>query len=172
MPQATALRQRIGKAVASELGVAALLAAVAALVLIDTATMSTGFGQRGPLGPKAVPMVVGALLLATAVLLAIDVLRGGRGRSESGEDVDLSKSSDWRTVGLLAAVFALSAILIRPLGFPIAGALLFWGTARTLGSRRPVLDPVISLVLSFGGYLAFTRLLGIGLPAGVLNGVI
>lgn len=156
---------------ASELGVAVLLAGVGLLVVIDTMGMDAGIAQRGPIGPKAVPMVVGALLLGSAVLLAADVLRGGRGQAESGEDVDLSTSTDWRTLALLAAIFALTAILIRPLGFPIAGALLFWGTARTLGSRRRVLDPVIAIVLSFGAYLAFTRLLGIGLPAGVLNGV-
>lgn len=63
-------------------------------------------------------MVVGAGLLVVAVLLAVDVLRGGRGESEGGEDVDLSEPSDWRTVLLLAGVFLAFAVLIGPVGFP------------------------------------------------------
>lgn len=167
-----ALRQSLRKVGGSELGVAALLGGIAILVLFDTAQMSTSLATRGPIGPKVVPAAVGVLLLVTAVLLAVDVARGGRGTAEAGEDVDPDSSADWRTVGLLSAVFAVSAFLIRPLGFPLAGALLFFGTARILGSRNRWLDPVISLVLSFGAYLVFTRVLGIGLPAGVLDPVL
>ncbi|HTE70048.1 MAG TPA: tripartite tricarboxylate transporter TctB family protein, partial [Actinomycetes bacterium] len=79
----------------SELGVCVLLAALGALVLYDASRISTEFTQRGPVGPAAVPVIVGAALLVIAVLLARDVLRGGHGESEMGEDIDLSHPSDW-----------------------------------------------------------------------------
>ncbi|MEU0458872.1 hypothetical protein ABZ322_39260, partial [Streptomyces sp. NPDC006129] len=60
----------------SELGVCALLLALGVLVLTDALTMDVDIAQRGPVGPKTVPVVVGAGLLVIAALLAVDVLRG------------------------------------------------------------------------------------------------
>jgi putative tricarboxylic transport membrane protein len=98
----------------SELGVCVLLLALGVLVLTDALTMDVDIAQRGPVGPKTVPIMVGAGLLLIAALLAVDVLRGGRGQAETGEDVDLSEPADWRTVLLLAGVFLGAAVLIEP----------------------------------------------------------
>ncbi|PAZ10531.1 hypothetical protein CLM62_40505 [Streptomyces sp. SA15] len=156
----------------SELGVCVLLLALGVLVLTDALTMDVDITQRGPVGPKTVPIVVGIGLLVIAALLAVDVLRGGRGQAETGEDVDLSEPADWRTVLLLAGVFLGTAVLIEPLGFPIAGALLFWGAAFALGSRRVDRDPLIAAVLSLVTYVVFNNLLGVPLPGGPLMGVL
>lgn len=156
----------------SELGVSALLLLIGVLVLTDALTMTVDIAQRGPVGPKTVPVVVGAGLLVVAVLLAIDVLRGGRGESEGGEDIDLSEPSDWRTVLLLAGVFLAFAVLIGPVGFPVAGALLFWGAAYALGSRHLHRDPLIAAGLSLLTYVVFNNLLGVPLPGGPLMGVL
>ncbi|MGC0334007.1 putative tricarboxylic transport membrane protein [Streptomyces sp. SAI-170] len=156
----------------SELGVCAMLLALGVLVLTDALTMDVDIAQRGPVGPKTVPVVVGAGLLVIAALLALDVLRGGRGQAEGGEDIDLSEPADWRTVLLLAGVFLGAAVLIEPLGFPAAGALLFWGAAYALGSRRTDRDPLIAAVLSLVTYAVFDKLLGVPLPGGPLMGVL
>ncbi|WP_405895892.1 tripartite tricarboxylate transporter TctB family protein [Streptomyces sp. NBC_00104] len=156
----------------SELGVCILLLALGVLVLTDALTMDVDIAQRGPVGPKTVPIVVGAGLLLIAALLAVDVLRGGRGEAEAGEDIDLSEPADWRTVLLLAGVFLGAAVLIEPLGFPIAGALLFWGAAYALGSRRLDRDPLIAAVISLVTYAVFNNLLGVPLPGGPLMGVL
>ncbi|WP_374206571.1 tripartite tricarboxylate transporter TctB family protein, partial [Streptomyces sp. CYG21] len=156
----------------SELGVCVLLLAIGTLVLTDALTMSVDIAQRGPIGPRTVPFVVGSALLLVAVLLAVDVLRGGRGEAEGGEDVDLDEPADWRTVLLLSGVFLATAVLIGPLGFPIAGALLFWGSAYALGSRHYDRDPLIAAVLSLATYFLFDNLLGVPLPGGPLMGVI
>ncbi|MEV8316802.1 tripartite tricarboxylate transporter TctB family protein [Streptomyces sp. NPDC059900] len=156
----------------SELGVCVMLLALGVLVLTDALTMDVEIAQRGPIGPKTVPIVVGAGLLVVAVILAIDVLRGGRGEAEGGEDIDLSEPADWRTVLLLAGVFLGAAVLIEPLGFPVAGALLFWGAAYALGSRHPDRDPLIAAVLSLLTYVVFNNLLGVPLPGGPLMGVL
>ncbi|THA27147.1 tripartite tricarboxylate transporter TctB family protein [Streptomyces sp. RKND-216] len=156
----------------SELGVCALLLAVGVLVLTDALTMEGSFVQRGPVGPRTVPIVVGCALLVVAVVLAVDVLRGGRGEAESGEDVDLDAPADWRTVALLAGVFLACALLFVPLGFPAAGALLFWGSAYALGSRNTTRDPLIAAVLSVVTFLVFDTLLGVPLPGGPLMEVL
>lgn len=156
----------------SELGVSAMLLAVGVLVLTDALTMEGNFIQRGPVGPKTVPVVVGCGLLLVAVLLAVDVLRGGRGEAEGGEDVDLSEPGDWRTVALLAGIFLANAALIGPLGFPASGALLFWGSAYALGSRNLTRDPLIAAVLSVTTFVVFDNLLGVPLPGGPLMEVL
>ncbi|MFI6557060.1 tripartite tricarboxylate transporter TctB family protein [Streptomyces griseus] len=156
----------------SELGVCVLLFALGALVLTDALTMNVDIAQRGPIGPRTVPFVVGAGLLLVGALLAVDVLRGGRGEAEGGEDVDLDEPADWRTVLLLAGVFLATAVLIGPLGFPIAGALLFWGSAYALGSRHHDRDPLIAAGLSLFTYFVFDNLLGVPLPGGPLMGVL
>ncbi len=156
----------------SELGVCALLAALGVFVLVDAALIETDFTQRGPIGPKTAPVVIGIALLVVSAILAVEVLRGGRGQSEHGEDIDLSASSDWRTVLLLTAAFLANAALVDVVGFPLSGMILFWGSAYALGSRNTVRDPLVAAVLSIVTFLAFNNLLGVPLPGGPLMGVL
>lgn len=156
----------------AELGMSVFLALLGVLVLTDALSLPTDFTQRGPLGPKAVPVVVGSLLLLVAVLLARDVLRGGRGEAEGGEDIDLSGATDWRTVLLLSGAFLANAALIDLIGFPASSALMFWGAAYALGSRNLVRDPLIAAVLSTVTWVLFNELLGVPLPGGPLMEVL
>jgi putative tricarboxylic transport membrane protein len=156
----------------SELGVALGLAVVGIIVAIDALTLPEGLTARGPVGPETVPLFVAGLLLVVSALLARDVLRGGRGEPEGGEDVDLSHASDWRTIGLLAAAFAANAVLIERVGWPVSGAILFWGAAFALGSRHYIRNAVIALTLSIGTWYLFVLGLGVHLPVGILDGIL
>jgi putative tricarboxylic transport membrane protein len=155
----------------SELGVCALLAVAGVLVLVDSLLGTEAGSDSDPLGPHAVPFVLGALLLVLAVLLALDVLRGGHGEAEAGEDIDLAVPADKRTPALLAGVLIAAALLIPIVGWPLAGMALFWGAAYTLGSRRPVADPLIAAGISLVTWIVFDPLLGVDLPGGPLMGV-
>lgn len=156
----------------SELGMALLLGVVGAVVLWNALSIQPTSSQVDPVGPRGVPFIVAGLLLLCAVWLAVDVLRGGHGESEAGEDIDLSHPSDWRVVLPLGAVFLANILLIDRLGWVISGTLLFWGSAWALGSRHYVRDPLIALGLSLGTFYGFYSGLGILLPPGVLAGVL
>jgi putative tricarboxylic transport membrane protein len=156
----------------SELGVAVLLLVLGGVVLWDASRINSGVAQLGAVGPAAVPILVGVLLLVCAVALAVDVLRGGHGEAEGGEDVDLSAPSDWRTLLLLVAAFLANVVLMNPVGWWFSGAVLFWGSAYALGSRHYVRDAVLAFALSFLTYYVFAVGLGIFLPAGVLQGIL
>ena len=156
----------------SEFGVALFLGAIGLLVIVSALLLPESKIARGPVGPGAVPIVVGTLLVVVAGFLALDVYRGGRGEPEGGEDVELSGRSDWRTVLMLAAAFVSNALLIESLGWPFSGAILFWGSAFALGSRRYIRDAVIALVLSFGSWYLFAFGLGVVLPVGILKGIL
>ena len=156
----------------SELGVALGLAVVAVVVIVDTLGLEERVGVRGPIGPRTVPFVVAGLLLVVAVLIARDVLRGGRGEPEGGEDVDLTGGSDWVTIGLLAAAFLANALLIERVGWPVSGAVLFWGAAFALGSRHHVRNVVIAFALSVGSWYLFVLGLGVSVPVGILDGIL
>lgn len=156
----------------AELSVALLLAVVGVVLGVDAAGLPTVTAPADPIGSRPVPFMVSGLLLACAALLVADVLRGGRGEVEGGEDIDLSHPSDWRTVGLLLAAFVANIVLIDRAGWVISGSVLFWGSCFALGSRHYLRDAVISVVLSMITFYGFYSGLGIKLPAGILEGVL
>ncbi|MFC6355224.1 tripartite tricarboxylate transporter TctB family protein [Luethyella okanaganae] len=156
----------------SELGLAALLGALAIVVAIDTANIRHTAVNAGVMGPQVVPTIIAVGLGACAVALAIDVLRGGHGAAEDGEDVDLEAGAHWPTLLCLAGLILLTALLIEPLGFVIATSLLFYGSALLLGSRRYIIALLIGIVLAVLTFYGFVLGLGIGLPAGLLTGIL
>ena len=166
----TALRERLrGR---SELGVSALLLVVGLLVVIDTLAESGGGSDSDPIGPRTVALVLGGALLLLSVLLTVDILRGGHGEAEAGEDIDLGTPMDLRTVGMLAGILIATAALIPLLGWPIAGTVLFAGATYALGSRTVPRDLAIAAAVSLVTWFVFDGLLGVDLPGGPLMGVL
>jgi putative tricarboxylic transport membrane protein len=156
----------------AELGVSLLLGVIGAVVLFDAARLDVPYSQSDPVGPRTVPFIVGGLLLVCAVALAVNVLRGGHGEAEEGEDIDLTAPTEWRVVVPLVLAFLANVLLIDVLGWVISGALLFWGSAWALGSRHPARDAAISVALSLATFYGFYSGLGILLPAGLLDGIL
>jgi putative tricarboxylic transport membrane protein len=157
----------------AQYGVCAFLALVGGLVILDATTrVGQAINTADPVGPKAVPILLGALLLVIAVIYAVDVFRGGAGEPEAGEDVDLTLPIDWRTVLLLVGAFLVNAVLIERLGWVISGTILFWGSAYALGNRHYVRNLLIAVALSLITFYTFAIGLGVDLPAGVLQGIL
>ncbi len=152
--------------------VCAVMVIVGAFLVYDGVSMPGGYAEVDPVGPRLFPIAIGVGLLAMAVVLAVAIPRGLRGEADAGEDIDPDMPSDWRTVGLLVGLFVLLIVLVEPLGWAIAGALFFAGSATVLGSRHYVRNIAIGVVLAVGSFYAFYSGLGIPLPAGILDGIL
>jgi putative tricarboxylic transport membrane protein len=148
------------------------LALAGVVVLVDALQLSNNRTGTDPLGPKPVPVLVGSLLIILAGCLAVATARGHLGEQEAGEDIDLHTKPDMKTVLLLVAVFTANIFLIDFLGWVISGGLLFYGCAIVLGSRHFIRDLGIAAVLSLGTFYGFAIGLGVGLPAGILQGIL
>jgi len=156
----------------AQYGMCAALAGLGIVLLVNSAQLAPVASSNDSLGPRVIPTVVGILLLVVSVLYALDIRRGGVGAADEGEDVDLGATADWKTVGLLVVIFALSAALMEPLGWVIAGTLLFAGCAYALGNRHIVRGVLVGLAISLGTFYAFAIGLGVNLPAGILQGIL
>lgn len=155
----------------AQYGLAGFLVLAGAYVVYDAATLDDAFADQ-PVQPYTLPFIVGGGLLLLGVLLAVATARGNRPEAEEGEDIDLTQGTDVRTVGLLALVLVANIALIDWLGWAITGAMVFAGAAAVLGSRNHVRDVAVGVALSVGSWYAFYVLLGVPIPAGILDGVL
>jgi len=166
--------------------VPALMLVIGLALVVGTVTMRVPDTATSP-GPQVFPAIVAALVLIVAVLLAIDVLRRPEAATVEiaqpaapgdvddldldGEPVERRPTSNHRALlGALGTVVVFIAAL-TPLGWLLAGAVLFWGIARALGSQRPVFDVFLALAISSIVQLAFSAGLGLNLPPGILEGI-
>lgn len=123
------------------------------------------------IGPRVIPYVVGSGLILVGIWFAVDVLRGRgpqTGGGEDSEDADPTLPTEWSTIGFIAIALVAYLFLIERAGFIIASAVLFFGAAFGMGSRRILRDVVIAVVMSTAIFLIFTRGLSLRLPEGVL----
>ncbi|PRY60634.1 tripartite tricarboxylate transporter TctB family protein [Glycomyces artemisiae] len=153
----------------AQLWVCGFLAVLGVLVIVDASRLGGFSASNDPIGPKPIPIILGVLLFAVAAFYALNVLRGGHGE-DGGSGAN--EKFDLKTVGLLCAVFIANALLIDWLGWVISGSLLFWGAAIVLGSRRYFLTLAAAVVLGLATFYGFAIGLGLGLPAGVLQGIL
>ncbi|AYJ48415.1 tripartite tricarboxylate transporter TctB family protein [Rhodococcus sp. P1Y] len=154
----------------SGLVVPALLVALGIFLVYGTVTMDVPPTATSP-GPQVFPAIVAggcfvvALLVTIQLLLKPDVV--DRGLDDNGDPVT-GTVSNWRTLGITVGAVALFIALLDPLGWVLAGALLFWGVSIGLGSRRYVFDGAIALLMSSAVQIAFSAGLGLTLPGGLL----
>ncbi|HWL80786.1 MAG TPA: tripartite tricarboxylate transporter TctB family protein [Roseomonas sp.] len=121
-------------------------------------------------GPKFMPYLVGALVTAVGLGLTAVALRGGWSRDL--EEVAEAPPTNWRALGLLGAGLLVNLLLIDSLGFVFAATAQFVLVAAAFGSRRPGRDLLIGIIVTFGAFLAFDKLLGVNIGAGILEGIL
>lgn len=145
-----------------------LLAAASTWIVVSNAGMDLPEGTDFP-GPHFFPTLLAVAGYVIAVLLALQYLR----TPEHPEDLSGRGDrwySDWGALAWCIGGFLAFALLLQPLGWILAAALLFWCVARGMGSRRPLFDLTVALVVSSATYLAFGVGLGLTLPSGLLGG--
>ena len=160
---------RAGGKLASRIAAATILA-FAAVVFYDAINV-TGRGGFGPQQPGFFPMIVavGLAVFGLAFLLRTTFWPD---RDLMDQVAEAQAETHWFTVGLVAAALLLYAFILGALGYIVSTALFFVTVARIAGSRRPLRDVVVGVALSVVVYFGFTELLGVRLPAGVLEPIL
>ena len=137
---------------------AAAIAVLAVITLVGgVTTPDPGFGV---VGPAVLPTIIGALMLVTAIWLAIDAARG--------TPPPQTEPLDRRPLGYSIAATAAFLFAFVPLGFVISATAFLIAQARILGSRHLVRDVIASLAFIVGLYVLFVQFLTIALPKGPL----
>lgn len=119
----------------------------------------------GQVGPKVVPFVVaGGLILLGGCLLFV-ALRGGWSWAVEGTEAPANR----RALGLMATGLLANLALIGFLGFSLAATAQFVLVAAAFGSRRPLRDLALALVLTLAVWFLFVEALGVNIGAGLLE---
>lgn len=184
----------------SELVVVAGVLVLAGFMTYGTATMQVPADVAFP-GPQFFPMLVSGFLWLAGIGLLIEVLRTSRRAHVADDPVEISNEMledlgaidatgelrvvspedvastakpaavDWRTLGVTVAALAGFIVVLPVLGWILSAAALFWAISWAFGSRRPLLDIGVAVIVSSLVQLAFGAGLGLSLPAGILEGL-
>jgi putative tricarboxylic transport membrane protein len=139
--------------------IAAALALLAVVLVVDALRIQANVVYG--MGPQAVPILIAIGLGILAAGNLVNALRGG--------DVE-PEAMDFRPVLLILAGLAMMITLIGiGGGFIPAMTVLFAATATAFGRRAIVADIIIGFVIAVVIYLAFSKLLTLGLPQGPLE---
>ena len=140
--------------------VIAALAIAAFGVLAIAAALTTPDPGFGVVGPAALPIALGVLVIVCSAWLLRDALA-------HRSPVELEPLDRRPLVASLIAT-AIYFTLFWPLGFVLSGSLYLAAEARILGSRRAIRDVLAAVAFNVGLYLLFVRFLTVDLPQGPL----
>ncbi len=115
-------------------------------------------------GPKVFPYITFGGMLVLALLLIWAAIRGGWQPQEEKET-----PTDWRSMGFVVAGLVTNLVLIQPLGFTFASVVMFVLVCYGFGSRHPIRDALIGLVLALAAYFGFAKALGVNIGAGIVE---
>ena len=132
-----------------------------------------------PIGPKAIPRLLIIGLLIAAVLLWLETLAGAKAKARaqatikelSGETSPQEAPAGAKGYFFIAAM-VLSTLgyffLFNWLGYALATALYLYALMAIFNPGKTRANALTAAGFSFGSYLAFTRLFGAQIPAGLL----
>lgn len=118
------------------------------------------------LGPRLFPSIVALGLILLGALTVASALAGSR---EVQAEPEVPKpENDWPAFLTALTGPILFLLTVEALGFALAAALLFACVARAFGSRRPLVDLTLGLVIGAAILIVFSYGLGLVLPAGTV----
>jgi putative tricarboxylic transport membrane protein len=138
----------------------------AGLVLWQTLSIPVS-PMYAQVGPRVFPYITTAGLTVFAILLLVQAVRGGWQQPDEKE-----VTLDWKAVAFVTAGLVANVALIGPLGFSAASTIMFVLVAYGFGSRRPIRDAGIGLVLALAAYFGFAKALGVNIGAGVIENLL
>lgn len=148
--------------------VSGALLGIGVVVLLDGLHQAASRSASG-VGAGFMPKVVGVLVIALSMALMVQVARHRHGQPDEAEgDVDVRRTR-WVPLAVCVAAALVFIAGVESLGYVIVSSVVFWLTAWAVGARQVLRTAGIGIALSLVVYLAFTRLLDISLPAGLLG---
>lgn len=154
------------------------LAVAIAVIVIAIGIIWLAMDFRQPrsvrVSPRVFPQLVGGGMLIVGIWYVIDIVRSPNRLSggEDSEDVDLEADANWRTLIIMGIGLMAFALLVEPLGFSLAAAVLFCITSYAMGTKRYLATVAIALVLGIFVFVVFDTWLGVRLPEGILAGIL
>lgn len=144
------------------------LLGIGVVVLLDGLHQEASRSASG-VGAGFMPKIVGAALIGLSAALMVQIARGRLGQPDESEgEVDVRRTR-WVPLAVCVAAVLVFIAGVEFLGYVIVSSIVFWLTAWAVGARHILRTAVIGIALALVVYLAFTRLLDIPLPAGVLG---
>ncbi len=118
-----------------------------------------------PVDADAVPIVLGFLLLILSIFLFFEK---DEEQSEESKKVQKSGIKEIGMLALIAFYIFLYILFLDTLGFVIVSVLFIFLTTWTLGYKHHVRNALVSLIIPLVFYYAFSYILKIVLPKGIL----
>ena len=144
------------------------LIVLGSFIIFETQGIAENQGYA-TIGPRLFPYIVGAGLTICGAVLAWHAMSGGWRHVPLDEG--MHDAPDWIAFGIISVGIVLHMVIIGWAGFIIASTVLFVLVARGFGSRRPVRDAVIAVILAVVVFVIFTLGLGLNLPKGPFGGM-
>ena len=156
--------------------VACALLLVAGYAWMTEQVPTRAFGD--PLGPKAFPRLLTAVLIVAVLLLIAEMIVSKRGNQASAAPAPdnagdaaapalATANANW----VIAATVAFTGVyffLFEPLGFVLSSSAYLFAMTMYFNRGKTVANALVSFLLPIACYLVFTRVLGVELARGIL----
>ena len=139
---------------------------IIAAVYFYATTLIPSLEIGDPLGPKAFPRLLGAALLISAGLLALEIWKEGKARAPEATP---ARPGEWRTVGVIAGVGVWTAVyyvLFEKLGYIVATTLYLLALMAWFHRGKWMANALTAVLFSVLSYVMFVKL-DVNLPRGV-----
>ena len=123
------------KKIGGELAFAGSLLILGIVVIFDTSRMLIPAGDEA-VGPQVFPYLVGGFVIAIAIGLFIQILRGNLGVPEGTEFGEVIDKTDYKSLAMVAGSMLTYPILIERAGFIIATSVAFFGVSFAYGAKN------------------------------------
>ena len=156
--------------------VACALLLVAGYAWMTEQVPTRAFGD--PLGPKAFPRLLTAILIVAVLLLVAEMIFSKRGNQapaapapdnagDGAAPALAAANANW-VIAATVAFTGLYFFLFEPLGFVLSSSAYLFAMTMYFNRGKTVANALVSFLLPIACYLVFTRVLGVELARGIL----
>lgn len=120
-----------------------------------------------PLGPKIFPVILGTILIITAILLVFESFRKPEGDARKSDEPEEKGNKHLLVILAVALVTLVYVLVLEKVGYILDTFLLLMVTMAYFNRNKYVQNGIIAIAFSLIFYLMFAKLLGVTLPKGL-----